>query len=212
MLSLHTHDIQRTLNGPLQVSPCLRLVTVEASPVLEWLTSLCRQVSRSGSVPSSQLDLRMIRPDLGFSVVIKKPSDRLLTYGLCAQCCLSGVSISHFGVELSRGMIHSQALALIDKTGKHGGAEVALRSGPSKRLADLPWHLNAYAIDPVTGADVLMTSDHIYPKALGGPDHWANRQAMLSGLNNAKGLCMSEPDRELWATRKEIYPFLRLVS
>lgn len=48
------------------------------------------------------------------------------------------------------------------------------------------WHLNLYAIlSP--GHYMLMTSDHIVPKAKGGPNCVHNRQPMCQRCNNKKG-------------------------
>lgn len=209
---LNTFQTQRSLNGPLYPSQCLRLTTVPAKPVLNWLANLCNQAIATGRVPSIALALQPLCPDLPFAITIRKPSDRLLTYGLEHSCCQTGLPISHFGVEISRGTIHPTALNTIDAMGSHLASTLSLRQGPPRKPSQLPWHLNAYAQDPLTGQDILMTSDHIYPKALGGPDHWANRQPMLSGVNNLKGTSMSPSDHTKWNARKLAHPFLMLVT
>lgn len=47
-------------------------------------------------------------------------------------------------------------------------------------------HLNLYAIDPKTGDEVLMTSDHIHPKSRGGKGPLINRQPMCAPCNTRK--------------------------
>lgn len=47
-------------------------------------------------------------------------------------------------------------------------------------------HLNLYAIT-AAGKEVMMTSDHILPKSLGGRGHLGNRQPMCIICNMAKG-------------------------
>jgi len=46
-------------------------------------------------------------------------------------------------------------------------------------------HLNLYAVKD--GVEVLMTKDHIHPRALGGKDHPDNLQTMCQPCNQAKG-------------------------
>jgi hypothetical protein len=48
------------------------------------------------------------------------------------------------------------------------------------------FHLNLYGFG-VTGNEVLMTSDHIRPKALGGGGQLSNRQPMCIHCNFKKG-------------------------
>lgn len=47
-------------------------------------------------------------------------------------------------------------------------------------------HFNLYAIDS-NGEEVLMTKDHIIPKARGGMDHLDNYQTMCHVCNEEKG-------------------------
>jgi 5-methylcytosine-specific restriction endonuclease McrA len=47
------------------------------------------------------------------------------------------------------------------------------------------WHFNLYGRRP-DGAEVLMTKDHILPRAKGGLDHDANFQTMCSPCNHTK--------------------------
>ena len=48
------------------------------------------------------------------------------------------------------------------------------------------WHLNLYAVNQY-GHHVLMTSDHIIPKAHGGSNLLINRQPMCTKCNHKKG-------------------------
>jgi 5-methylcytosine-specific restriction endonuclease McrA len=48
-------------------------------------------------------------------------------------------------------------------------------------------HFNLYAINPVTGIDILMTKDHILPRSMGGKDKFINYQTMCTFCNNDKG-------------------------
>ena len=49
-----------------------------------------------------------------------------------------------------------------------------------------PYHLNLYAVD-VEGKEVLMTKDHIVPKADNGKDCMNNYQPMCTVCNHLKG-------------------------
>jgi 5-methylcytosine-specific restriction endonuclease McrA len=49
------------------------------------------------------------------------------------------------------------------------------------------FHLNLYAIDKKTGEEVMLTVDHIVPKAKGGPDRLENKQPLCFRCNNKKG-------------------------
>lgn len=48
------------------------------------------------------------------------------------------------------------------------------------------YHFNLYAINR-RGEEVMMTVDHIIPKAKGGPDTLDNKQCMCFNCNNKKG-------------------------
>ena len=47
------------------------------------------------------------------------------------------------------------------------------------------WHLNLYAVDDI-GDEVLMTKDHIVPRAKGGPNTLDNLQPMCTLCNGDK--------------------------
>lgn len=49
------------------------------------------------------------------------------------------------------------------------------------------WHFNLYAVDNVTGEEVLMTKDHIIPKSKGGENNLSNYQTMCCKCNVKKG-------------------------
>ena len=49
-----------------------------------------------------------------------------------------------------------------------------------------PYHLNLYGTD-AEGNEVLMTKDHIVPKAAHGPDCMNNYQVMCTACNHLKG-------------------------
>lgn len=49
-------------------------------------------------------------------------------------------------------------------------------------------HLNLYASGPPGSIEVLMTRDHIVPRALGGPDGLHNMQTMCFRCNSRKGI------------------------
>lgn len=49
-----------------------------------------------------------------------------------------------------------------------------------------PWNLELYGTDE-SGAEVLMTKDHITPKSKGGKDHISNTQTMCTHCNLKKG-------------------------
>lgn len=51
--------------------------------------------------------------------------------------------------------------------------------------ADVSWHLNLYGIK--NGKEVLITKDHIFPRAKGGKDHLSNYQTMCHECNQKKG-------------------------
>lgn len=52
---------------------------------------------------------------------------------------------------------------------------------------DVGYHFNLYAVDAI-GQEVLMTKDHIVPKALGGPNNLKNYQTMCVRCNKDKGV------------------------
>lgn len=52
---------------------------------------------------------------------------------------------------------------------------------------DVGHHFNLYAVDAI-GQEVLMTKDHIVPKALGGPNNLKNYQTMCVRCNKDKGV------------------------
>jgi 5-methylcytosine-specific restriction endonuclease McrA len=70
-------------------------------------------------------------------------------------------------------------------TGKFFAIETTDTKEPKK------YHLNLYAVE--NGQEVLMTSDHIFPKSLGGRGHLKNRQAMCSPCNSKKGSYYENP-------------------
>jgi 5-methylcytosine-specific restriction endonuclease McrA len=47
------------------------------------------------------------------------------------------------------------------------------------------WHLNLYAVRP-GGKEIMMTSDHVWPKSKGGSGSLANRQPMCYRCNTKK--------------------------
>lgn len=60
-----------------------------------------------------------------------------------------------------------------------------------KHLNDKRYHFNLYALDD-TGDLVLMTKDHIQPKAKGGRDRLDNYQTMCHPCNVQKGAKIKE--------------------
>lgn len=54
------------------------------------------------------------------------------------------------------------------------------------------YHFNLYATDPNTGEEVMMTVDHIIPKAKGGSNKYKNLQTMCEPCNVKKGACLKE--------------------
>lgn len=55
------------------------------------------------------------------------------------------------------------------------------------------YHFNLYAIDRY-GDEVMMTVDHIIPKAKGGSDSLDNKQPLCFKCNNKKGDKLAEPE------------------
>ena len=62
-------------------------------------------------------------------------------------------------------------------------------------------HFNLYAVHPITGEYVLMTKDHILPKAKGGKDSLSNYQTMCTYCNNHKGDTLEEKFNPLLISR-----------
>lgn len=62
------------------------------------------------------------------------------------------------------------------------------------------WHFNLYAKDAFD-RDVLMTKDHIHPRANGGTDDLDNLQPMCQGCNSRKGSTSMEAFKERIAGR-----------
>lgn len=63
------------------------------------------------------------------------------------------------------------------------GTKMILEQNPSDKSP----HFNLYAVE--NGRLVLMTKDHVQPKAYGGEDRHSNYQTMCSICNNLKGSC-----------------------
>ena len=73
------------------------------------------------------------------------------------------------------------------------------------------YHLNLYAIDK-HGSEVLMTRDHIIPRACGGPDCLGNYQVMCTRCNSQKGADLEKGQAfQLMLTRQDHYT-LKLAS
>lgn len=49
------------------------------------------------------------------------------------------------------------------------------------------WHLNLYGVDSETGAEVVMTKDHVVPRSLGGTASLSNLQPLCKPCNERKG-------------------------
>jgi hypothetical protein len=62
-------------------------------------------------------------------------------------------------------------------------------------------HFNLYAVHPITGEYVLMTKDHILPRAKGGKDSLYNYQTMCTYCNNSKGDTLEEKLASVYATK-----------
>lgn len=64
-------------------------------------------------------------------------------------------------------------------------------------------HLNLYAIDKY-GHPILMTQDHIKPKAKGGTNHLYNLQPMCARCNCAKS--------DIWSFKNKVKYLFRLIK
>jgi len=72
------------------------------------------------------------------------------------------------------------------------------------------YHLNLYAVDEL-GREVLMTKDHIIPRACGGPDCLGNYQVMCARCNTQKGSDLEGRAFHLMLTQQDHHT-LRLIS
>lgn len=112
---------------------------------------------------------------------IRTDSIRLQTYTMGIHCAQTGHPVQYFAAECQA----------------HNYEHAIKRNIP---LNQLNLHFNAYAL--VDGVEIMMTSDHIVPKSIGGLDRDVrNRQPMLSTLNGAKGACMTDADMQLAMAR-----------
>ena len=93
----------------------------------------------------------------------KVKSSRFKTFAKSTKCVKCGIEGSFFALERHRF---------------------------GKRKHSTP-HLNFYGITE-DGKEVLMTSDHIIPRALGGGDAMSNRQCMCQPCNSEKGATLPE--------------------
>jgi 5-methylcytosine-specific restriction endonuclease McrA len=111
--------------------------------------------------------------------VIKLVSQRYFLFAenhICVRCGLEGL---YFAKERSAKMVKVP----IEGTGRHSIEYKALNGERSS------WHLNLYALKYLPNGDVrevLMTKDHILPKAKGGQDIMTNYQTMCSICNGHK--------------------------
>jgi len=93
------------------------------------------------------------------------------------------MTITHEGEKVTVSLSASRRLKTYLKGTScvHCGIEAhyfAVEQGPR-------WHLNLYHLKE-NGKEVMMTSDHIVPKAKGGTDGLHNRQPMCQPCNNLK--------------------------
>lgn len=107
---------------------------------------------------------------------IKMGSERYYTFEKSLKCCFCGVKGVFFAKER-----HVRP----DGTPLQNGA----------------FHLNLYAIDE-NGNEVLMTKDHIIPKARGGKNRLSNYQTACAVCNEEKRATKDEKYRETIKKRK----------
>lgn len=112
---------------------------------------------------------------------IRTDSVRLQTYTHGIHCARTGHPIAYFAAECQ---IHQYDRAV-------------LKGIPFETLN---LHINAYAV--VDGQEIMMTSDHIVPKSIGGLDsNVKNRQPMLTTPNGQKAAVMTDADIQLAISR-----------
>lgn len=96
-------------------------------------------------------------------IVLK--GSRINTYKLSQQCAYTGIPIDYFAIEMG-GQLGSMLRA------KQCSAE------------EMQWHVNPYS--QIQNLEMMMTSDHIIPRSLGGANCLLNRQPLLADINVAK--------------------------
>jgi 5-methylcytosine-specific restriction endonuclease McrA len=112
---------------------------------------------------NKQKEIRIV----GLDSLIHISSNRIRTFSKGVTCVRCGIKGAFFAAE-----VHERDIKRLK-----GGVD------PTEyRL-----HLNLYAIEEMTGKEVLMTSDHILPKSRGGGDGLDNRQPMCVKCNGIKG-------------------------
>ena len=118
--------------------------------------------------------------------IISLTSDRYYLFAqgrVCVKCGLEGL---YFAKERS-----AKKLMKRNPEGK-GHHAVWVRARDGQR-----WHLNMYALDwdekLNRWVEVLMTKDHIIPRALGGPDEASNYQTMCIRCNGSKADKITHP-------------------
>ena len=93
----------------------------------------------------------------------------------CANCGIEGL---YFAKEKCAYKVAHQ----IPGKGRHSYEWVV---SPSTKHFANDWHLNLYAMRE-DGKEIMMTRDHIIPKAKGGPNTLENQETMCSKCNSNK--------------------------
>jgi len=124
--------------------------------------------------------------------IVKLVSQRYHLFAANHKCVRCGIAGLYFAKERSAKMVKTP----IEGTGRHSITYRALNGERSS------WHLNLYALKTLPNGQVkemLMTKDHILPKARGGQDIMSNYQTMCQTCNGHKAdkLVIIPPSHQL---------------
>lgn len=114
--------------------------------------------------------------------VVPVASLRYQTFAQSLECVSCGVRGAYFAKE--RSAKRAKFIQVITK--ENGKRKVTMVPPPAPfRATSVGWHFNLYAMN-FNGTEILMTKDHILPKAKGGRDHIGNMQTMCKPCNGKK--------------------------
>jgi len=99
--------------------------------------------------------------------------------------CKSGKYILPNGKSVKPSSLRYQLFYKSRRCVKCGRVGNMLALERDRNNTNKTYHLNLYCVEP-DGTEVLMTKDHIVPKAKGGPDTLENMQCMCKICNEAK--------------------------
>ena len=114
--------------------------------------------------------------------LISVTSLRYQTFAKSLVCVSCGIAGMYFAKERSVKRVKCQRVV----TKVDGKRKTVMVPPPVPfRATSVTWHFNLYAVN-FKGEEILMTKDHILPKAKGGGEHICNMQTMCKPCNGRK--------------------------